>query len=643
MSQQNPNSQDLELPAVESELYRPPQAAIARANVPNYLALRQEALADSTAYWDARARELIDWFEPYETVLDDSEAPFFKWFVGGKTNIAYNALDRHLKTWRKNKLALIWEGEDGERRTYSYYQLWQEVNKFANVLKSMGVEKGDTVTIYMGRVPELMMAMLAVTKIGAVHSVVYGGFSEQALASRIEDAQSKLLITCDGAWLRGKTVNLKDIADEAVKRSPVVQTVIVYQCTKQDVPMVQGRDYWWHDLMLLPIASPVCASEPMDAEDPLFILYTSGTTGRPKGVLHTCGGYQVYTATTLHYVFDLKDDDIWWCAADPGWITGHSYIVYAPLLLGATGFMYEGAPDYPYPNRYWKLVEDYGITILYTAPTAIRGLMRFGDAWADRHDLSSLRLLGSVGEPINPEAWRWYHRVIGKENCPIMDTWWQTETGGFMITPTPVVPLKPGSATWPFSGIDADVVREDGTSCQPNEDGYLVIKQPWPGMARTVWGDPDRYIEQYWSEFAEQGWYFTGDSARRDADGYFWIIGRMDDVIKVSGYRLGTAEIESALVSHPDVAEAACIGIPHELRGNVIHAFCILNSGVSGSPDLADTLKLHVRHEVGPIAVPAELNFVDSLPKTRSGKIMRRLLKAQVQGLPIGDVSTLAD
>lgn len=643
MSQQNPNSQDLELPAVESELYRPPQAAIARANVPNYLALRQEALADSTAYWDARARELIDWFEPYETVLDDSEAPFFKWFVGGKTNIAYNALDRHLKTWRKNKLALIWEGEDGERRTYSYYQLWQEVNKFANVLKSMGVEKGDTVTIYMGRVPELMMAMLAVTKIGAVHSVVYGGFSEQALASRIEDAQSKLLITCDGAWLRGKTVNLKDIADEAVKRSPVVQTVIVYQCTKQDVPMVQGRDYWWHDLMVLPIASPICASEPMDAEDPLFILYTSGTTGRPKGVLHTCGGYQVYTATTLHYVFDLKDDDIWWCAADPGWITGHSYIVYAPLLLGATGFMYEGAPDYPYPNRYWKLVEDYGITILYTAPTAIRGLMRFGDAWADRHDLSSLRLLGSVGEPINPEAWRWYHRVIGKENCPIMDTWWQTETGGFMITPTPVVPLKPGSATWPFSGIDADVVREDGTSCQPNEDGYLVIKQPWPGMARTVWGDPDRYIEQYWSEFAEQGWYFTGDSARRDADGYFWIIGRMDDVIKVSGYRLGTAEIESALVSHPDVAEAACIGIPHELRGNVIHAFCILNSGVSGSPGLADTLKLHVRHEVGPIAVPAELNFVDSLPKTRSGKIMRRLLKAQVQGLPIGDVSTLAD
>lgn len=643
MSQQNPNSQDLELPAVESELYQPPQAAIAKANVPNYLALRQEALADSTAYWDARARELIDWFEPYETVLDDSEAPFFKWFVGGKTNITYNALDRHLKTWRKNKLALIWEGEDGERRTYSYYQLWQEVNKFANVLKSMGVEKGDTVTIYMGRVPELMMAMLAVTKIGAVHSVVYGGFSEQALASRIEDAQSKLLITCDGAWLRGKTVNLKDIADEAVKRSPVVQTVIVYQCTKQDVPMVQGRDHWWHDLMVLPIASPICASEPMDAEDPLFILYTSGTTGRPKGVLHTCGGYQVYTATTLHYVFDLKDDDIWWCAADPGWITGHSYIVYAPLLLGATGFMYEGAPDYPYPNRYWKLVEDYGITILYTAPTAIRGLMRFGDAWADRHDLSSLRLLGSVGEPINPEAWRWYHRVIGKENCPIMDTWWQTETGGFMITPTPVVPLKPGSATWPFSGIDADVVREDGTSCQPNEDGYLVIKQPWPGMARTVWGDPDRYIEQYWSEFAEQGWYFTGDSARRDADGYFWIIGRMDDVIKVSGYRLGTAEIESALVSHPDVAEAACIGIPHELRGNVIHAFCILNSGVSGSPDLADTLKLHVRHEVGPIAVPAELNFVDSLPKTRSGKIMRRLLKAQVQGLPIGDVSTLAD
>lgn len=643
MSEQSSNGQAIEVPAADSELYQPPPEAVTGANVPNYLELRGEALADIEAYWDARASELIDWFEPYEKVLDDSGAPFFKWFVGGKTNIAYNALDRHVNSWRRHKLALIFEGEEGDRQNYSYYQLWQEVNKFANVLKGKGVGKGDTVTIYMGRTPELMIAMLAVTKIGAVHSVVYGGFSEQALASRIDDAQSRVLITSDGAWLRGKTVNLKDISDEAVKRSSIVDTVIVYQRTMQEVQMTPGRDHWWHEEMDLPIASPVCESEPMDAEDPLFILYTSGTTGRPKGVLHTCGGYQVYTATTLKYVFDLKEDDLWWCAADPGWITGHSYIVYAPLILGSTGFMYEGAPDYPHPNRYWKLVEDYGITILYTAPTAIRGLMRFGDAWAEQHDLSSLRLLGSVGEPINPEAWRWYHRVIGRENCPIMDTWWQTETGGFMITPTPVVALKPGSATLPFTGIEADVVREDGSTCEPNEDGYLVIKRPWPGMARTVWGDPDRYVEQYWSEFAQQGWYFTGDSARRDDDGYFWIIGRMDDVIKVSGYRLGTAEIESALVSHPDVAEAACVGIPHELRGNVIHAFCILNDGVSGSSELVDALKLHVRHEVGPIAVPAELNIVDGLPKTRSGKIMRRLLKAQVQGLPIGDVSTLAD
>ena len=643
MSEQSSNGQAIEVPATDSELYQPEPSTLANANVPNYLDLRHEALADIEAYWDARARELIDWFEPYEKVLDDSGAPFFKWFVGGKTNIAYNALDRHVNSWRRHKLALIFEGEEGDKQNYSYYQLWQEVNKFANVLKGKGVGKGDTVTIYMGRTPELMIAMLAVTKIGAVHSVVYGGFSEQALASRIDDAQSRVLITSDGAWLRGKTVNLKDICDEAAKRSPIVDTVIVFQRTMQDVQMTPGRDHWWHEEMALPIASPICESEPMDAEDPLFILYTSGTTGRPKGVLHTCGGYQVYIATTLKYVFDLKEDDLWWCAADPGWITGHSYIVYAPLILGSTGFMYEGAPDYPHPNRYWKLVEDYGITILYTAPTAIRGLMRFGDAWADQHDLSSLRLLGSVGEPINPEAWRWYHRVIGRENCPIMDTWWQTETGGFMITPTPVVALKPGSATLPFMGIDADVVREDGSTCEPNEDGYLVIKRPWPGMARTVWGDPDRFVEQYWSEFAQQGWYFTGDSARRDADDYFWIIGRMDDVIKVSGYRLGTAEIESALVSHPDVAEAACVGIPHELRGNVIHAFCILNDGVSGSPDLVDALKLHVRHEVGPIAVPAELSIVDGLPKTRSGKIMRRVLKAQVQGLPIGDVSTLAD
>ena len=625
----------------KSEIYNPSEAVIANANVPDYQALREEALADPAAYWDARAKEFIDWYEPYTQVLDDSNRPFFKWFTGGKVNIVHNALDRHAKSWRKNKLALLWEGEDGEQRTFSYFKLWKSVNRFANILRSMGVKKGDTVTIYMGRVPELPIAMLATAKIGAVHSVVYGGFSEQALADRITDAQSKVVVTCDGAWLRGKTVNLKDIVDEAVQRSPVVQKVIVYKRTGQTVKMEAGRDFWWHELEKLPFASPYAETEVMDAEDPLFILYTSGTTGKPKGLMHSCGGYQVYIATTLKYVFDIKEDDRYWCAADPGWITGHSYIVYAPLILGATSFMYEGPPGYPYPDNYWALTEKYNISILYTAPTAIRSLMRFGEAWTQRHDLSSLRLLGSVGEPINPEAWRWYYTHVGGERCPIMDTWWQTETGGFMITPTPVVPLKPGSATIPFTGIEADVVREDGSSCEPNEDGYLVIKGPWPGMARTVWGDPDRYKQTYWSEFDQFGWYFTGDSARRDEDGYFWIIGRMDDVIKVSGYRLGTAEIESALVSHATVAEAAVIGVPDELKGNVIHAFCILNAGVDGSDELVKELKAHVRHEVGPIAMPAEIEFVPSLPKTRSGKIMRRLLKAQVMGQPVGDTSTL--
>jgi len=627
--------------AAKSEVYRPLPETIANYTVPDYSSLRQQAAADPIAFWDAQARELVDWYEPYEQTLDASEKPFYKWYTGGKINIVHNALDRHIKSWRKNKLALIWEGEDGEQRTFSYFKLWKEVNRFANILKSMGVRKGDTVTIYMGRVPELPIAMLATAKIGAIHSVVYGGFSERALGDRIEDAQSKVVVTCDGAWLRGKTVNLKDITDEAIQHSPIVQRVIVLKRTGQQVNMEAGRDFWWHELAALPIAGPYCDTEPMDAEDPLFILYTSGTTGKPKGLMHSCGGYQVHIAATLKFAFDIKEEDRWWCAADPGWITGHSYIVYAPLILGATSFMYEGAPGYPYPDRWWQLVEKYGVTILYTAPTAIRGLMRFGEAWPARHDLSSLRLLGTVGEPINPEAWRWYHTVIGKQRCPIIDTWWQTETGGFMITPAPVTPLKPGSATLPFPGVEADVVREDGATCDPNEDGYLVVKHPWPGMARTVWGDPDRYRQTYWSDFSSQEWYFTGDSARRDEDGYFWIIGRMDDVIKVSGYRLGTAEVESALVSHPSVAEAAVIGVPDELRGHAIHAFCILKSGESGDVALTDALKAHVRHEVGPIAVPAVIEIVESLPKTRSGKIMRRLLKARVMGQPAGDTSTL--
>lgn len=625
-----------------SEWYHPTEDVINNAHVPDYEEVYNEAANDLEGFWAERASEL-EWYKPWDKVIDDSNAPFYKWFVGAQTNIVHNALDRHVKTWRKNKLAIIWEGEDGEKITMSYWRLWQEVNKFANVLRSMGVKKGDTVTIYMGRVVEIVIAMLACAKVGAPHSVVYGGFSDQALASRIADAKSKLLITQDGAWLRGKTINLKDVADEAVRRSPVVEKVIVVQRTKQDVKMEQGRDYWWHELMALPIAGKTAETEVMDAEDPLFILYTSGTTGTPKGVLHTHGGYQVYTSTTLKWVFDIKDDDRWWCAADPGWITGHSYIVYAPLILGATSIIYEGAPTYPYPDRWWRIVEEYGVTILYTAPTAIRGLMRFGDAWVERHDLSSLRLLGSVGEPINPEAWRWYHTVVGNETCPIMDTWWQTETGGFMITPMPSVSLKPGSATRPFPGIKVDVVKDDGRSCEPGEDGELVIQGPWPSMLRTVWGDDQRYLDQYWKKYEKFGWYLAGDTARKDEDGYFWVIGRNDDVIKVSGYRLGTAEVESGLVSHPAVAESAVIAVPDELRGNVIYAYCILVSGFSPSDDLAAELKNHVGEEVGPIAKPTKIEFVDSLPKTRSGKIMRRILKAQAMGEEVGDTSTLAD
>ncbi len=625
-----------------SDWYRPSEEVIQNATIKDYEALYREAMADPEAFW-AKQAEALDWYKKWDTVLDKSNAPFYQWFVGGKTNVVLNALDRHIKTWRKNKVALIFEGEKGDRKSFTYWRLWQEVNKFANVLRSMGVKKGDRVTIYMGRTPELAIAMLSCAKIGAIHSVIYGGFSEQAIADRIEDAQSRLLITSDGGWLRGNIVRLKDIADEAVKKSPVVETVIVVKRTGQDVKMEPGRDYWYHDLMALPIAATTCETEVMDAEDPLFILYTSGTTGKPKGILHTHGGYQVYTSTTLKWVFDIKDEDRYWCAADPGWITGHSYIVYAPLILGATSFMYEGGPSYPYPDRYWRMVADYGITILYTSPTAIRGLMRFGDAWPKRHNLSSLRLLGSVGEPINPEAWRWFYRVIGGERCPIMDTWWQTETSGFMVSPMPSVALKPGSATRPLPGIDVDIVDEHGSPVSAGTDGNLVIKTPWPGMLRTIYGDPDRFVRQYWSTYAKQGWYLTGDSARKDEDGYIWVIGRNDDVIKVSGYRLGTAEIESGLVSHPAVAEAAVIGVPDEIRGNVIYAYCILKAGNEPSDQLKDALKEHVRHEVGPIAVPTKIELVDQLPKTRSGKIMRRVLRARAQGLPEGDLSTLED
>lgn len=625
---------------LHGEVYYPSPEVIAKARLKDWDALARRAHEDLEGFWEEEASEL-EWYQKWERVLDDSNKPFYKWFVGGKVNIVHNCLDRHQKTYRKNKLALIWVGEPGDVRTYSYYALNREVNQFANVLKAMGIRKGDRVTIYMPRIPEIVIAMLACAKIGAIHSVVYGGFSVDALQGRIEDSQSKMVITADGGWMNGKIVELKKTVDEALKRCPSVESVIVVQRTGQTIRMEPGRDYWYHELIKLPVANGHCPTEVMDAEDPLFILYTSGTTGKPKAVVHVHGGYMVGIYSTLKYVFDIQDEDRWWCAADPGWITGHSYIVYGPLLLGATSFMYEGAPTYPYPDRWWSLIEKYGITILYTAPTAIRGLMRFGESWPNRHDLSSLRLLGSVGEPINPEAWKWYYRVIGKERCPIMDTWWQTETGMFMITPTPVVPLKPGSGTRPFFGQEADVLDENGNPVPPGEEGYLVLKRPWPAMLRTIYGDPDRYVKQYWSKYP--GVYMTGDSARKDEDGYFWIIGRVDDVIKVSGYRLGTAEIESALVSHPAVAEAAAIGLPHEVKGNAIYAYCLLRAGYSPSEALAEELRQHVAQHLGPIAKPEKIEFVTTLPKTRSGKIMRRVLRARALGMPEGDLSTLEE
>jgi len=627
---------------LHGEVFYPSEEVVNNANVPDWEALQKEASEDYEKFWGKRAEEL-HWFEKWDKVLDDSKKPFYKWFTGGKTNIAYNCLDVHANTHRRNKLALIWEGENGDMRMLSYYKLHRETCKFANVLRSMGVGKGDRVTIYMGRTPEIVMAMLACARIGAIHSVVYGGFSVEALHERIEDSKSKVLIVSDGAYLRGKIVPLKEIADEALQRAGGIEHVLVVKRTGQEVNMEVGRDMWLHELMTLPIATQECALEITDAEDPLFMLYTSGTTGKPKAILHTHGGYMVGTYTTLKYVFDIKEEDRYWCAADPGWITGHSYIVYGPLLTGATSFMYEGAPTHPYPNRWWQLIEKYGINILYTAPTAIRGLMRFGDAWVNRHDLTSLRLLGSVGEPINPEAWKWYYEVVGKENCPIMDTWWQTETGGFMITPLPITPLKPGSAARPFFGNEIAVVDKDGNDVKPGEEGTLVIKNPWPGMARTILNDPDRFIEKYWQQYKKQGWYLAGDSARIDEDGYFWIIGRIDDVLKVSGYRLGSAEIESALVSHPAVTEAAAIGLPDELRGNSIHVYVILKEGFEANDSLNEELKEHVVKEIGPIAKPSEIIFSDGLPKTRSGKIMRRVLKARALGQDEGDLTTLED
>ena len=624
--------------ASHTDIYAPSADVVAHARVKDWDALSKSAAADPLGFWAGRASELA-WSQPWDKVLDDSNPPFYKWFTGGKTNVIANAIDRHLTTQRKNKIAFIWQGEDGAERVITYAELNRLVSNFANVLKSQGVQKGDRVTIYMGRVLELPIAMLACAKIGAIHSVVYGGFSVEALHGRIVDSQSKIVITCDGSYVSGKVIELKQIVDDALKRESPATKVIVYKRTGRTVGWVEGRDLWWHDLAKT--VSDQCETEVMDAEDPMFILYTSGSTGKPKALVHTHGGYSVYTYATFRDVFDVQDSDVYWCAADPGWITGHSYIVYAPLMNGVTSIIYEGGPTYPQPDRWWRIVEQYGVTLLYCAPTAIRSFMRFGEEWPAKHDLSSLRLLGSVGEPINPEAWRWYYNNIGGGRCPIMDTWWQTETGGFMITPTPVVPLKPGSGTRPYFTLKAEIVDEAGNKVKPNEEGYLTILTPWPGAARTIYGDPNRYADTYWSRYP--GRYFTGDSARMDEDGYFWIIGRVDDVIKVSGYRLGTAEVESALVSHPAVAEAAAIGLPDELRGHAIYTYVILRTGFEASDTLAEALRTHVGKEMGPIAKPARVEFVAKLPKTRSGKIMRRLLKARAQGLPEGDLTTLED
>jgi acetyl-CoA synthetase len=605
----------------------------------DYDRIYQRSVEDPEGFWADIAREL-HWFKPWDRVLEWNE-PYAKWFVGGQTNISYNCLDRHLSSWRKNKAAIIWEGEPGDTRTLTYQQLHQEVCKFANVLKSLGIEKGDRVAIYMPMIPELPVAMLACARIGATHSIIFGGFSAEALKDRINDAQAKAVITADGGWRRGAVLPLKPAVDAALADCPTVKQVVVVQRGKNEIHMEPGRDHWYHQLMQK--ASDRCEAEALDAEHPLYILYTSGTTGKPKGIVHTTGGYSVHTYITAKWVFDLHDDDTYWCTADIGWVTGHSYIVYGPMQNGASVVMYEGAPNTPDFGRFWQIVEKHRVNILYTAPTAIRTFIKWGEEWPNKYDLSSLRLLGSVGEPINPEAWMWYHKVIGQERCPVVDTWWQTETGGILITPIPgAVATKPGSATLPFPGIVPDIQTRDGVSVGKNQGGFLVITRPWPGMLRGIYGDPERYQKQYWSDIP--GCYFTGDGARRDDDGYFWLMGRIDDVLNVSGHRLGTMEIESALVSHPAVAEAAVVGRPDDLKGQAVAAFVTLEGGQKASSELKEALRQHVAKEIGPMAKPDDIRFTDSLPKTRSGKIMRRLLRDIASGTAtVGDTTTLED
>ena len=629
--------QDLEALLNETRRFPPTEAFRANANAADP-AIYKKAAADPQAFWAQYASEL-SWFEPWQQVLDWNP-PYAKWFVGGKLNASYNCLDRHLDTWRRNKAALVWEGEPGDERIFTYWDLHRETARFANALKKLGVKKGDRVAIYLPMIPEAAIAMLACARIGAAHSVVFGGFSSESLRDRIVDAEAKVLITADGGFRRGKVVALKENADRAVEECPTIEKVVVVKRgAGLDAPceMVTGRDVWYHDVVEKENAD--CPAEPMDSEDLLYILYTSGTTGKPKGIVHTTGGYMTHVYTTTKLVFDLKEEDCYWCTADVGWVTGHSYIVYGPLANGATVMMYEGAPDWPDRGRFWQLIEKYGVTVFYTAPTAIRAFMRWGTEWPAKSDLSTLRLLGSVGEPINPEAWMWYHEHIGHKSCPIADTWWQTETGGIMITPLPgIVETKPGSATIAFPGIDADVINNNGQSVGA---GFLAIKKPWPGMLRGVYKDDERFRQTYWSKWPNT--YFPGDGAKRDDDGYYWILGRVDDVLNVAGHRIGTMEVESALVDHPAVAEAAVVGRADELKGQAIAAFVLLKEGTDASEALKNELKQHVTHKIGAIARPDDILFSADLPKTRSGKIMRRLLRDIAEGRALGDTTTLAD
>jgi acetyl-CoA synthetase len=618
----------------EKRKFPPPKDFVKHANA-STPSIYKDAAKNPARFWERFAREL-HWFKPWKKTLE-WKVPYAKWFVGGKLNVSYNCLDRHIDTARRTKAALIWEGEPGDTRTLTYWDLYREVNRFAAALKRRGVKKGDRVTIYMPMVPETAIAMLACTRIGAPHSVIFGGFAPDAVKERIHDAESTVLITADGGWRRGSIVPLKKNVDEALRECPEVKTVIVLRRTGQEIPMEPGRDIWWDEFVK--DAPAHCPAEKMDAEDMLYLLYTSGSTGKPKGIVHTTGGYLTGVYATTKWVFDLHDTDVYWCTADIGWVTGHSYVIYGPLANGATTVMYEGTPDFPDKDRFWRIVEKHGVTICYTAPTAIRTFMRWGDEYPKRCDLSSLRLLGSVGEPINPEAWVWYWKVIGGGRCPVVDTWWQTETGQILITPLPgITTLKPGSATRPFPGIEAEVVDDKG---KPAKAGYLVLKKPWPGMLRGIYRDPQRFVAQYWSRYP--GIYFTGDGAKLDEEGYFWLLGRVDDVMNVSGHRVSTMEVESALVDHPLVAEAAVIGRPHEIKGQAIAAFVTIKDGNKGTKELMEEIKAHVTKKIGALARPDDLIWAADLPKTRSGKIMRRLLRDIAEGKALGDTTTLAD